>query len=211
MALLVTVLGGVPRCAQAPDRMGEVETCNLLKNETACVEAVGCIWRPQTDSSRCSQCDIYVDPVCMLDCPKSIPPPILAVEPGKCTASPGFESLNEACSSMNNNFMECAAFNGCLFRFEKASSHDRCQKCEHDYDWMCDTDCPQEETYAETSLCCQAPGYENLTKICFDINDAEKCLETDGCVTRPPQASSASRCSTCDPVVDPMCHSDCLM
>jgi len=83
IALLVNVLGGVPRCVQSPDRMGERGTCELLKNATACVEAVGCIWRPQTDSARCSQCDVFVDPVCILDCPKAIPPPILAEKPGK--------------------------------------------------------------------------------------------------------------------------------
>jgi len=205
---IVTLAEQSGKCVPSPDRMGNFELC-LPLNDKACTETEGCMFRPEADLySRCSTCDNYVDPMCEIDCPRSLSPPEMDSATGICTGSPGFESLNEHCASMNNKFMECTDFIGCIFRFEQASSDERCKKCETEYDWMCDIDCP-EEADAETSVCFHAPGYENMKDQCNEINDSVECRLVDGCVSRPPKASTYSRCSTCDNYVDPMCMIDC--
>lgn len=197
------------KCVQAPDRIGVSGGCVKL-GEESCINTGGCMWRPKVDTySRCSSCDQYVDPMCQIDCPRSMPPPTLDLGLGICTNALGFEKFAPICESIESG-KECHSFGGCIYRFEQASTVERCEKCETNYDWMCDIDCPiDEEAYPETHTCFHAPGYENLGEICKNVADSEECRKINGCISRPPQASTYSRCSSCDKYVDPTCQIDC--
>jgi len=108
---IVTLAEQSGKCVPSPDRMGNFELC-LPLNDKACTETEGCMFRPEADLySRCSTCDNYVDPMCEIDCPRSLSPPEMDSATGICTGSPGFESLNEHCASMNNKFMVLWKFN----------------------------------------------------------------------------------------------------